>query len=77
MEFNYPSKVKRMNTMSDAPKASIKVLLDTMESNFQFSKLILYSLNTLKSHLITESSNIIYDNSLTILNSKIHLTYFR
>jgi len=70
MENFHPSKPNRMNTISDAPKASIKVLLETMESNYQFSKLILYSLNTLKSYIITENANIIYDNSLMILNSK-------
>lgn len=69
MENVYQSKVNRMNTITDAPKASIKVLLETMESNIQFSKLILYSLNTLKSYLITENVNVIYDNSLMILNS--------
>ena len=73
MENFYPSKVNRMNTITDAPKASIKVLLETMESNHQFSKLILYSLNTLKSYLITENANIIYDNSLLILNSIIQI----
>ena len=71
MENIYPSKINRMNTITDAPKASIKVLLETMESNFQFSKLVLYSLNTVKSYLIVENTNIIYDNSLLILNSKI------
>lgn len=73
MENFYPSKLNRMNSITDAPKASIKVLLETMESNYQFSKLILYSLNTLKSYLITESANIIYDNSLMILNRKIKI----
>ncbi len=71
MENFSPSTLKRMGTITDAPKASIKVLLETMESNPQFSKLILYSLNTLKSYLITENANIIYDNSLMILNSNI------
>lgn len=71
MENFYPSKLNRINSITDAPKASIKVLLETMESNFQFSKLILYSLNTLKSYLITENANIIYDNSMMILNSNL------
>ena len=71
MEKRESIKLNRMSTISDGPKASIRVILDTMDQNYQFSKLILYSLNTLKSYLIIENTKVIYDNSLMILNSKI------
>ena len=66
------SNIKRISTISDAPKASIEVLIKTMEDKIEFSKLILYSLNTLKSYLIIQNTYTVYDNSLIILNSKIN-----
>lgn len=66
------SNIKRLSTISDAPKASIEVLIKTMEDKIEFSKLILYSLNTLKSYLIIQNTYTVYDNSLIILNSKIN-----
>jgi hypothetical protein len=64
-------KLNRMGTISDGPKASIRVILETMDQNYQFYKLISYSLNTLKSYLLIENTKAIYDNSLLILNSKL------
>lgn len=74
MEYNDSIKIKRMTSISDAPKTmSIRALLDSMETNYNFSKLILYSLNTLKSFLVTENPNILYENSIMILNSNINM----
>lgn len=56
---------------SEAPKASISVLIDTINSNKIFSKLIIYSLNTLKSYLIVQNHSQAVDNSLSILQSNI------
>jgi hypothetical protein len=64
-------KLNRMGTISDGPKASIKVILETMDQNIQFYKLISYSLNALKSYLLIENTKAIYENSLLILNSKL------
>lgn len=71
MEKRESIKLTRMSTISDGPKASIRVILDTMDQNYQFHKLISYSLNTLKSYLVIENTKAIYENSLMILNSNI------
>lgn len=76
MEKRESLKPKRMSTLSDGPKASIKVLLETMDQNYKFDKLISYSLNTLKSYLVIENTKAIYENSLMILNSKFLNKFF-
>ena len=70
MEKRESIKLKRMSTIADGPKASIRVLLDSMEHNYQFHKLISYSLNTLKSFLVIENTKAIYENSIMMLNRK-------
>jgi hypothetical protein len=61
----------------ETPKTSINVLLETINTNKSFGKLIVYSLNTLKSYLVIPSSTQGYENAITILKSKkIKLKYF-
>lgn len=50
-------------------KSSISDLVDTINSNKMFSKLILYSLNTLKSYLVVQNQSQATDNSINILQS--------
>jgi hypothetical protein len=57
--------------MEDNKDTSINSLLNSINSNKQFSRLIIYSLNSLKSHLIIQNQAI--ENSVKILQSRIFL----
>jgi hypothetical protein len=48
---------------------SISSLINSINSNKQFSRLIIYSLNSLKLHLIVPNQNQANDNSIQILQS--------
>jgi hypothetical protein len=50
-------------------KTAFANLIETINSNKQFSRLILYSLNTLKSHLVVINTNLAYENSVKILQN--------
>lgn len=59
--------------LTDAPKMSITVLINTIKTNKNFSKLIIYSLNSLKSHLIIQNTTHSTENSVSMIqgNNKI------
>jgi hypothetical protein len=49
-------------------KEAILILINTIKTNKSFSKLIIYSLNTLKNFLMITNPIIVKENSTTILN---------
>jgi len=66
------SKTKMINNL-EKRKEIIKTLTDTMHNNKQFNKLLIYSLNSLKSYLIVNNPIQAVENALIMLNSKIIL----
>ena len=58
---------------NDTSKSGIVQLINSIGMNKNFSKLIIYSLNTLKSHLVIQNPAIALENSILILQSKISL----
>jgi hypothetical protein len=63
--------IKDMKGVFEKPektKEAILILINTIKTNKSFSKLIIYSLNTLKNFLIISNPIIVKENSTTILN---------
>ncbi len=56
-------------------KENINRLVNTVENNKLFNKLIIYSLNSLKSYLTVKSEIMAVENALLMLNSIIILTH--
>lgn len=61
----------RGSLTADIPKMGINVLIDTIRVNKNFAKLIIYSLNTIKSYLVIPSQSRVTENAVAILESKI------
>ncbi len=61
----------KISSSSDNPKANISDLITSIEQNSFFSKLIIYSLNTLKSHLVLPTQSMALKNSIAMLKCKI------
>ena len=61
----------KISSSPDNPKANICDLITSIEQNSFFSKLIIYSLNTLKSHLVLPTQSIALKNSIAMLKCKI------
>jgi hypothetical protein len=59
------------NSGNDGSKSGIINLINSIGMNKNFSKLIIYSLNTLKSHLVIQNPALAYENSMLILQRKI------
>ena len=63
------SKEKRsIYEKSEKSRESILTLINTIKSNKAFSKLIIYSVNTLKNFLMLSNHTTIIENSTTIIN---------
>jgi hypothetical protein len=63
--------IKDMKGVFEKPektKEAILILINTIKTNKSFSKLIIYSLNTLKNFLMITNPIIVKENSTTILN---------
>ena len=60
--------IKGIFEKPEKTKESIQTLIHTIKTNKTFSKLIIYSLNTLKNFLILSNQVIIIENTITILN---------
>jgi hypothetical protein len=59
------------NSGNDASKSGIINLIHSIGMNKNFSKLIIYSLNTLKSHLVIQNPALAFENSILILQSNL------
>jgi ABC-type Na+ transport system ATPase subunit NatA len=65
------SQIKEMKGVFEKPektREAILTLINTIKTNKTFSKLIIYSLNTLKNFLTLSNQVIVIENSTTILN---------
>ena len=63
--------IKEMKGIFEKPektKDAIQTLIHSIKTNKFFSKLIIYSLNTLKNFLIISNQVIVIENTSTILN---------
>jgi len=56
---------------SENYKSNISDLITSIQQNSHFSKLIIYSLNTLKSHLVLPTPIMALNNAVLILKCKI------
>lgn len=67
------AQIKEMKGVFEKPektREAILTLINTIKNNKSFSKLIIYSLNTLKNFLMLTNQIIVVENSSTILNGK-------
>ncbi len=69
------SKTSSLNQSFEHTKVGINVLIETIKTNKNFSKLIIYSLNTLKSYLIIQNQSQAIDNAVNMIESKIYNKY--
>ena len=73
--MDYVREIKEMKGLFEKPektKEAILTLINTIRSYKTFSKLIIYSINTLKNFLILSNQIIVIENSITILNGILH-----
>ena len=59
--------IKGINEKSEKTKETIHTLISTIRRNKTFSKLIIYSVNTLKNFLMLSNQIIIIENAVAIL----------
>ena len=67
--------IREMKGVFEKPektKEAIHTLINTIKTNKTFSKLIIYSLNTLKNFLMLSNPVIVIENSTTILNGNLY-----
>ncbi len=61
--------IARLNSHQDT-HTNIVDLIEAIKTNKSFSKLVIYSLNTIKSYLVVQNNSAAVENSVSVLYSK-------
>ncbi len=63
--------IERQNTHSLDTNANIIEMIEAIKTNKNFSKLVIYSLNTIKSYLVVQNNIHAVENSVSVIKSKL------
>jgi hypothetical protein len=67
--------IERPNTHNLDTNANILEMIEAIKTNKNFSKLVIYSLNTIKSYLVVQNNIHAVENSVSVVKSKSFTKY--